>query len=918
MTSIIILGLLAACIALCIMGLIWLWGYKRAAALGISAVIIVSGAGIVFDIPPPSYSTATLGATTEYAFQNVLSEINKGVEYNSLFGEYLTPASNGRLQTIKARLAYTTAQDEATAGIYTSAKTKIATTNEVSVTSTTAAWYTFTFASPPRILAGSYYYIMVYGDCPPPGANAVYLKINTTDSGTGDGQWQRMTAAYPTFPDPLVNTSTNFHICIYGTYVVDTSPVESSPSPANASTGKALAPKTNITVNTGGDIDTMNITWYNNKTGSWVQYGVNNSVTNGTYRQTASWASSGTTKYWWKCTVDDGITNKTYWYYFTTAASGDTTKPTMTFNFAGNHSDKGGPYWLPPGESTVLSGNNLNGYYTNYSKQLESGVYINVTAQDETAMGYVELHWMNITTHKFQNTTRFSKKNTNYYEINTSINSTLSNTTAGHQYSFDVCVYDAVGNYRKIYWNKTGLAGTETRRSVYLKNQAANVQYIPIYPFNDSGIITGAENTDDRLKRDQGPDGTLHDMGMLKTTSPSATMTPIWCGSIIGFLYDNDSANAAFTLTNVYFHVWTTHAFGTPGFTNEDVEIRISVNTSKDNWNTLDENLSNAWTASYINGSEYMHYDTGISTILNHNYSLCTKKLMLSDDGFYLTDNNIYQIVSTMLPPEHDAFYPSLISNRSIESFFIFNVPDNATLNASHADTDSDGYSDWYELYRSYTNPFTTDTDDDGVTDYDDARPNNYTNTSLTYHDTIRNDGVDYMVWLGTNITAYWMKDYITGFDEVTESISIWNRTTWGGSNGGWQTYNGTGTGVNWTVHTFDIIRTILTDSGSQTIHMDENTHMTASYAASQSIPLVNTSANRGYNFSAYNRVAATTLQTINTTGIGLPAGDFCTRWNRTTFTWDVWISGFGPRDYAVSRWDVIQTKVSGPETWTT
>jgi hypothetical protein len=69
---------------------------------------------------------------------------------------------------------------------------------------------------------------------------------------------------------------------------------------------------------------------------------------------------------------------------------------------------------------------------------------------------------------------------------------------------------------------------------------------------------------------------------------------------------------------------------------------------------------------------------------------------------------------------------------------------------------------------------------------------------------------------------------------------------------------------------------------------------------------------------SAYNRVAATTLQAINTTGIGLVSGDMVSRWNRTTFTWDNWISYFGPKNYAVSQWDVIQTKVSGTKTWTT
>ncbi len=190
-----------------------------------------------------------------------------------------------------------------------------------------------------------------------------------------------------------------------------------------------------------------------------------------------------------------------------------------------------------------------------------------------------------------------------------------------------------------------------------------------------------------------------------------------------------------------------------------------------------------------------------------------------------------------------------------------------------------------------------------------------YRGSSTIFTDIIRNYGVDYFVWLGSNTTAYWVNQSITGMDEATESISIWNRTAW--SNGLWQTYNGTRTGVNWTVHTFQVIRTRLDDAvGNQTITMTANPDM--NYDDSQAIILVNTTTNKGYNYSAYNMAAAMTLQGINTTGIGLPEGDTVARWNRTTFTWDIWISGFGPHDHTVDRWDVIQTKVSGPETWNT
>jgi hypothetical protein len=184
------------------------------------------------------------------------------------------------------------------------------------------------------------------------------------------------------------------------------------------------------------------------------------------------------------------------------------------------------------------------------------------------------------------------------------------------------------------------------------------------------------------------------------------------------------------------------------------------------------------------------------------------------------------------------------------------------------------------------------------------------------YQDVIRNYGTDYMVWLGANISAYHVNLTLTGMNEATESISLWKRGSWSASQGLWQTYNGTRTGTNWTVHTFDIIRTILDDTvGNQTVNMNSNP--TWNYTCTRAIPLRNTSLNKGYNFSAYNRVADTTLSAINTS-IGTTAGESVARWNRTTWSWDVWVSGFGPHNHAVSRWDVILTKMESAKTWNT
>ena len=107
----------------------------------------------------------------------------------------------------------------------------------------------------------------------------------------------------------------------YGFTTKNTIPTLNSPSPANGSVGKALSPKTNITANTGGDGQSLTITWWYNTSGApttWTKYGQNNSAGNGTYRQTASFASAYNKKYYWKVCVNDGIVNISYFYGFTT------------------------------------------------------------------------------------------------------------------------------------------------------------------------------------------------------------------------------------------------------------------------------------------------------------------------------------------------------------------------------------------------------------------------------------------------------------------------------------------------------------------------------------------------------------------------------------------------------------------------
>ena len=70
------------------------------------------------------------------------------------------------------------------------------------------------------------------------------------------------------------------------------------------------------TINTGGDGDTMNISWNTNKSGSWSELGTNTSIGNGTYKQTITSLSYGTS-YWYSVNLTDGTNwvNNTYQFY---------------------------------------------------------------------------------------------------------------------------------------------------------------------------------------------------------------------------------------------------------------------------------------------------------------------------------------------------------------------------------------------------------------------------------------------------------------------------------------------------------------------------------------------------------------------------------------------------------------------------
>jgi hypothetical protein len=379
-------------------------------------------------------------------------------------------------------------------------------------------------------------------------------------------------------------------------------------------------------------------------------------------------------------------------------AGADITPPELVINYAGNLSDFGGPYFRPPGETVPLNGAWGNGYFINDSYQYDDRIYINVTATDAGGVATVWLCWWNVTLNTWNNLSGFTQRNTNFWD-----KTYTTGIGGGAKYSFNVYAEDPTGNYKIVFWNKTGSLGSEVRRYVRLGCVPVNLSYKPLYLYSTT-YPSGDYSVKDRLNKDHGtknapgPVGGINDLGYMKKLIPTGTVNKVNNSVSVGFWYGEDSCNFLMWCYSLYRHIWynSSAPTNTVFFTNTTSYVptsdalnssTISRATSKSK-SSIDYNFGGTSTNFYL--------DTGIKN------TTCSK---------YYTDNNIYELFFGEIGNI------KIINNISFTSFLIWNVPGNATLNASYPDSDADGLSDWYELYRSYTNPFLMDTDDDGQTD---------------------------------------------------------------------------------------------------------------------------------------------------------------------------------------------------------
>jgi hypothetical protein len=401
----------------------------------------------------------------------------------------------------------------------------------------------------------------------------------------------------------------------------------------------------------------------------------------------------------------------------------------ITINFAGNLSDKGGPYWQPPGENIILDDVWSDGYYTNDSRQQEDWIYINLSVLHPTGasnqytasdVSHVWLQWLNDSA--WMNWSYEFTQAGNYWEYNT--NGSIS-THEGYDYSFNIVANDTANNSYNRWWNKTGIGGIYTRRFVQLGCNPINISYTPLYLFN---YTTGTGNPPtyglnditkgDRLHHDQGAATTENDTGYLSYYDQNLNeiIHLRYCSGAVGYFFDDAISVTSFELKNIYYHIWSSSSDG-------DISIswfktrRTAVSGAPG-----DDNVDFDYST---DGRSKIHWDNGLDDYSN-DYYLCTAFRNSTAVEYNFSDNTMFEFLLQAQITDH----PSIICNRSITSFILINIPNNSTLNA--IDSDNDRLNDWQELFQTYTNPYLADTDNDGINDENEVEnstdPNDYTN----------------------------------------------------------------------------------------------------------------------------------------------------------------------------------------------
>lgn len=200
------------------------------------------------------------------------------------------------------------------------------------------------------------------------------------------------------------------------------------------------------------------------------------------------------------------------------------------------------------------------------------------------------------------------------------------------------------------------------------------------------------------------PAGNTWDIGLMNETRPS-TWTRRNCSVWVQYFFDeDDSYFGGYTFSSIYIRFWWSSYQNSEG-----IRFAYEVNgtyggTAEGSWNVT----------SYV---RLLYTNEGQSTSFHSDYRLSVLYVDFTD--YILSDSDVYDfniwfiaLVST------EAAQGDIVSPPNDPSFVIINPPSNSTLQSQ--DTDNDGLTDYDEMYVYYTDPKSADTFGSGWTDTGD------------------------------------------------------------------------------------------------------------------------------------------------------------------------------------------------------
>lgn len=464
---------------------------------------------------------------------------------------------------------------------------------------------------------------------------------------------------------------------------------ETNPTYSNPTTNTTLAAQPcNFSVQLSDNIGLSHSRYGTNNTGIWTNDSwtpISGNPTDYTVSVVKTLNSTVGVRVEWRVWFNDTSNNlnNTGIQYLIASESNP---PTLSFQCAGPYTS---PKFTPPGQGDYQEG------YFHTSRQTNTWIYINCSVADESDIDTVWVNWYNGTWHN--DTISMSHQETpDRWYVN------ITGQSYSGDCTFDIFANDTYGNEASIMWKKRIGLDQWTRKYVRFGCSPEPWSYEHYFVQN----TTYTEVNRPLGFHEQYVDGDIYDTGRLLTSRPDYVYTQ-WCMAFVWFWIDENETLNPTEVTNMYYHLW--YRYHASGFEWGDVWYMFNAYDRESNIADIDHDYKEIiGNASY----EDKTYNDTVQTVLVEGYTYYLTGGFTQVENVTIDSNSIYDLGFCL---ERSGAKPNVLAHPNMTTFVIFNLPSNATLQGQ--DTDSDGWNDHEELYTYYTDPFTSDTDNDGASD---------------------------------------------------------------------------------------------------------------------------------------------------------------------------------------------------------